>query len=35
MWRNRKAFSPSVLEAIDAWFAQPAAHPAIIVFVDA
>ena len=26
MWRNRKAFSPSVLEAIDAWFAQPGAH---------
>ena len=35
MWRNRKAFSPSVLEAIDAWFAQPGAHPAIVVFVDA
>ena len=35
MWRNRRAFSPSVLEAIDAWFAQPAAHPAIVAFVDA
>ena len=35
MWRNRKAFSPSVLEAIDAWFAQPGAPPAIVAFVDA
>jgi len=35
MWRNRRAFSPSVLEAIDAWFAQPDAHPAIVAFVDA
>src|SRR6187551_1686120 len=35
MWRNRKAFSPSVLEAIDAWFAQPGARPAIVAFVDA
>ena len=24
MWRNRKAFSPSVLESIDAWFARSA-----------
>jgi S-formylglutathione hydrolase FrmB len=34
MWRNRKAFTPSVLEAVDAWFAdgQP---PAIVAYVDA
>ncbi len=35
MWRNRKAFSPSVVEAIDAWFARPGTTPAIVVFVDA
>ena len=35
MWRNRKAFTPSVLEAIDAWFAQPETTPAIVAFVDA
>lgn len=35
MWRNRKAFSPTVVESIDAWFAQPSAPPAIVVFVDA
>jgi S-formylglutathione hydrolase FrmB len=34
MWRNRKAFTPSVLESIDTWFAD-AATPAIVVFVDA
>lgn len=34
MWRNRKAFTPSVLETIDTWFADAAA-PAIVVFVDA
>ena len=34
MWRNRKAFSPTVVEAVDAWFA--AGHPpAIVVYVDA
>ena len=34
MWRNRKAFSPSVLESVDAWFAD--GHvPAIVVYVDA
>lgn len=34
MWRNRKAFSPSVVEAVDAWFAD--GHvPAIVVYVDA
>ena len=35
MWRNRKAFSPSVVEAIDAWFAKDGATPAIVAFVDA
>jgi S-formylglutathione hydrolase FrmB len=35
MWRNRKAFSPSVLEGIDAWFARPDAVPALVVLVDA
>jgi S-formylglutathione hydrolase FrmB len=35
MWRNRKAFAPSVVEAIDAWFAGPGAMPAIVAFVDA
>ncbi len=35
MWRNRRAFQPTVLEAIDAWFAAPGASPAIVVFVDA
>ena len=35
MWRNRKAFTPSVLEAVDAWFAQPGTTPAIVAFVDA
>jgi S-formylglutathione hydrolase FrmB len=35
MWRNRKAFSPSVVEAIDAWFASSDATAAIVVFVDA
>lgn len=34
MWRNRKAFSPSVPESVDAWFAD--GHPpAIVVYVDA
>lgn len=35
MWRNRRAFQPTVLEAIDAWFATDGAVPAIVVFVDA
>ncbi len=37
MWRNRRAFSPNPLEALDAQFASPdgAAHPAIVAFVDA
>ena len=34
MWRNRKAFTPTVLEAVDAWFAKGGA-PAIVVYVDA
>jgi S-formylglutathione hydrolase FrmB len=34
MWRNRKAFSPSVLEAVDTWFAGDR-PPAIVAFVDA
>lgn len=35
MWRNRKAFSPTVVEAIDAWFAGAGRAPAIVVYVDA
>ncbi|MGZ8481838.1 MAG: alpha/beta hydrolase [Candidatus Limnocylindria bacterium] len=35
MWRNRKAFMPNPLEAVDAWFAQPGTQPAIVAFVDA
>lgn len=34
MWRNRKAFSPTVLEAVDAWFAGDRVQ-AIVVYVDA
>jgi hypothetical protein len=34
MWRNRKAFMPNPIEALDAAFAGGAA-PAIVVFVDA
>ena len=34
MWRNRKAFSPSVLEAVDTWFGAGNA-PAIVVYLDA
>ena len=34
MWRNRKAFMPSVLESIDAWFAD-APVSAVVAFVDA
>ena len=29
MWKNRRAFQPTVLEAIDDWFAAPEALPAI------
>ena len=35
MWRNRKAFAPTVLESVDAWFADPDSTPAVVVFVDA
>jgi S-formylglutathione hydrolase FrmB len=35
MWRNRKAFTPNPLEAIDAWFARPGATHALVAFVDA
>jgi S-formylglutathione hydrolase FrmB len=35
MWRNRKAFQPSVVEAVDDWFAGHTAAPAIVVYVDA
>ena len=35
MWRNRKPFQPSMLEAVDDWFAGHAAAPAIVVYVDA
>jgi hypothetical protein len=35
MWRNRRAFSPTVVESIDDWFARPDATPALVVFVDA
>jgi len=35
MWKNRRAFQPTVLEAIDDWFAAHEATPAVVVFVDA
>jgi S-formylglutathione hydrolase FrmB len=35
MWKNRRAFQPTVLEAMDDWFARPTAVPAVLVFVDA
>lgn len=35
MWRNRKFGQPSVVEALDTWFATDGAAPAIVVFVDA
>ncbi|HEX5038528.1 MAG TPA: alpha/beta hydrolase-fold protein [Candidatus Limnocylindria bacterium] len=35
MWKNRRAFQPTVVEAIDDWFAAPDAVPALVVFVDA
>lgn len=35
MWRNRKPFTPTVLEAIDDAFASRESPPAIVVFVDA
>ena len=35
MWRNRKPFQPSTLEAVDDRFAADGAAPAIVVYVDA
>ena len=35
MWRARKAFTRTTLEAVDDWFAADGAAPAIVVFVDA
>ena len=35
MWRNRKAFTPTVMEAIDDRFSGDGTAPAIMVFVDA
>ncbi len=35
MWRNRKPFQPTVLERVDALFADPATRPAVVVYVDA
>jgi S-formylglutathione hydrolase FrmB len=35
MWRNRSAFRPTVLERVDALFAEEGCPPARVVFVDA
>jgi S-formylglutathione hydrolase FrmB len=35
MWRNRKAFAPNPLEAVDDWFAHDGSAQAIVAFVDA
>jgi len=35
MWRARKAFTPTALEAVDDWFAANATAPAVVVYVDA
>src|SRR5918995_1664884 len=35
MWRNRKAFAPTVLEWVEKCFPRPDTTPAIVVFVDA
>jgi S-formylglutathione hydrolase FrmB len=35
MWGNRRAFAPTVPEAIDDWFATAGAASAVVVFVDA
>ena len=35
MWRNRSAFRPTVLELVDALFAEQGCPPARVVFVDA
>ena len=34
MWRNRKSFAPTVLEATDAWFTENRDHAGIVAFVD-
>ncbi|CAN5715418.1 MAG: esterase family protein [Actinomycetota bacterium] len=34
MWRNRSAFRPTVVELIDAVFADDGAPPCVVVFVD-
>ena len=34
MWRNRKAFAPTVLELMDEALAHPDAEPAILIYVD-
>ena len=35
MWRNRPPMRPSLLERVDALFADPAVPPCLVVFVDA
>jgi S-formylglutathione hydrolase FrmB len=35
MWRNRSFGAPTVVEAVDAWFARDGAAPAVVVYVDA
>jgi Putative esterase len=35
MWRNRRAFRPTVVELVDELFADPSVPPAVVVFVDA
>jgi S-formylglutathione hydrolase FrmB len=35
MWRNRSFGGPTVVEAVDAWFATEGTAPAVVVFVDA
>jgi S-formylglutathione hydrolase FrmB len=35
MWHNRRFGQPTTLEALDRWFAEHAAFPAIVAFVDA
>jgi hypothetical protein len=34
MWRNRSAFRPTAIEAVDALFAVEGAPPCVVVFVD-
>jgi S-formylglutathione hydrolase FrmB len=35
MWRNRRFAQPTVVEAVDTWFATHPSTPAIVVYVDA